>query len=276
MKLPEIAPHLEFDPEGWWIARGLSDVSYPDKGNALCFAVEDSSFWFGHRNLCILEALKQFPPAGGLLDIGGGNGYVARAIQQSGLDVVLLEPGLDGVRNAVKRGIRQVVRAALEDTGIMQETIPAVGLFDVIEHISNDREFFTNIHRLLIPGGRVYITVPAHRWLWSDEDVLAGHYRRYSVLTMGQVLENAGYAIEFVTHFFEFLLLPILFRRVLPYRLGRSPSRISERTVRSDHKPGHPLAARIVRSLSRRELSRISAGRSSGMGASCLIVARKL
>lgn len=160
VNLQEIAPNLDLGQDGWWSSRTLSDVSYPEEGNSLCFSVEDSSFWFAHRNRCILEAMKNFPPSGAIFDVGGGNGFVACAIQDSGLEVVLVEPGLVGVRNAVRRGIRQVVRATLEDAGILAETLPAVGLFDVVEHISNDCEFLTGINRLVIPGGRVYITVP--------------------------------------------------------------------------------------------------------------------
>jgi SAM-dependent methyltransferase len=272
--LQEIAPNLELSQEGWWSSRRLSDVSYPEEGNALCFSVEDSSFWFRHRNRCILEAIKLFPPSGALFDVGGGNGYVARAIQESGLEVVLVEPGLAGVRNALKRGIRQVVRATLEDAGVLAETLPAVGLFDVFEHIRDDSGFLTGINRLLIPGGRVYITVPAYEWLWSGEDILAGHSRRYTVPELRRLLENSGYTVEFATYFFGFLLLPIIFRRVLPFRLGFAPKEAAEGAVRSDHELG-PLAARILHILTRRELSRIAELRPLRMGASCLAVARK-
>ena len=109
-----IAPDLELTQNGWWASRTLSGVAYPEEGNSLCFAIEDASFWFQHRNRCILEAMLRFPPSGALFDIGGGNGCVARAIQESGHEVVLVEPGLVGVQNALKRGIRHVVRATLE------------------------------------------------------------------------------------------------------------------------------------------------------------------
>jgi hypothetical protein len=273
--LREIAPNLELGQDGWWSSRNLSDVSYPVEGNDLCFSVEDSSFWFGHRNRCILEALKLFPPSGALFDVGGGNGYVARAIQESGLEVVLLEPGLAGVRNALKRGIRQVVRATLEDAGVLAETLPAVGLFDVVEHIRDDSGFLTGIHRLVNPGGRIYITVPAYQWLWSGEDMLAGHSRRYTVPTLCGLLENAGYTVEFATYFFGFLPLPILLRRVIPYRLGLAPKELAEEDVRSDHELGHPLVSRILQMWSQRELARIAARRPLRMGGSCMAVARK-
>jgi SAM-dependent methyltransferase len=275
VNLREIAPNLELGPDGCWSSRTVADVSYPEEGNDLCFVVEDSSFWFEHRNRCILEAVKRFPPCGTLFDVGGGNGYVARALQASGLEVVLVEPGPAGVRNALKRGIRQVVRATLEDAGVLAETLPAVGLFDVVEHIGDDSGFLTGIRRLLLPGGRVYLTVPAYQWLWSGEDVLAGHARRYTVTTLRRMLESAGYTVEFTTYFFGFLPLPIFLRRALPYRLGFAAHKIAEETVRSDHEVGHPLVDRTLRMLTSRELSRIAELRPLRTGASCMAVARK-
>jgi SAM-dependent methyltransferase len=272
--LRSIAPDLELGPDGWWVSRTLSKVAYPEQGNSMCFAVEDSSFWFQHRNRCIVEAMRRFPPPGLIFDVGGGNGCVARAILDSGHDVVLVEPGLAGVQNALKRGIRQVVRAAMEDMGAKNETIPAVGLFDVIEHIPDDAAFLTRIHHLLIPGGRVYLTVPAYGWLWSHEDVLAGHFRRYTIQTLRRRLESTGYTVDFATYFFEFLPLPVLLRRALPYRLGLAP-KTSPKAVRRDHEAKNPLIARILDSLTRRELSRIAARRPLAWGGSCLAVARK-
>jgi len=272
LNLREIAPNLELGQDGWWISQHLSDISYSEEGNALCFSVEDSSFWFGHRNDCILTAIQLFPPSGTLFDVGGGNGYVARAIQEGGLEVVLVEPGIDGVRNALQRGIHHVVHATLEDVGLLPETLPAVGLFDVIEHVHDDSGFLIGIHRLLVPGGRVYITVPAYQWLWSDVDIQAGHSRRYTVSGLRRLLENAGCTVEFATYFFGFLPLLIFLRRALPYRLGLESAGSN---FRSEHEIGHTLVGRIVRMLTRRELSRIAGLRPLRMGGSCLVVGRK-
>lgn len=65
-------------------------LSYPSTGNDVCFSLEDTSFWFRHRNNCILEAVRRLPPQGEILDIGGGNGYVL----DERMPALLLEPGL--------------------------------------------------------------------------------------------------------------------------------------------------------------------------------------
>lgn len=275
LNLQSIAPNLVPSGEGWWKAPNLSGVSYPEEGNSLCFLVEDSSFWFSHRNRCIVQAMKLYPPPGTVFDVGGGNGVVASAIQASGLDVVLIEPGIQGVRNAVKRGIRDVVHATLEDAGVLPETLPAVGLFDVVEHIRDDVGFLSHTRRLLAPGGRVYVTVPAYPWLWSHEDTLAGHERRYTSASMREVLHKAGFAVEFVSYFFGFLPLPTLLRRVLPYRLGLAPAAVTEKSMRADHEVGNPTLKRVLASLADRELSRLKKGSPVKFGGSCLAVGRK-
>jgi SAM-dependent methyltransferase len=273
--LSEVSTNLELSPSGVWTARSVSPVSYPESGNDTYFAIEDSSFWFRHRNACILEAARLFPPPGTVFDIGGGNGFVARALQDAGWDVVLVEPGPMGAANAVRRGVRQVVRAAFGDAGFKACAIPAMGLFDVLEHIEDQHEFLASLEGCLIPGGRLYITVPASGWLWSREDLHAGHFRRYGLADLSRVLENAGLAVEFATHFFGFLPLPELLLRVLPYRLGFDGAPHTLERIRADHQAAGSTANRVLRILTSRELRRLSRLRTSRFGSSCLAVARK-
>jgi SAM-dependent methyltransferase len=271
----EIAPELELSPEGWWNSPQLSHVSYPAEGNDLCFSIEESSFWFIHRNSCIIEAIKLFPPPGALFDVGGGNGYVARAIQESGIDVVLVEPRLSGARNALGRGVRYVVRATLDNMEMQAETVPGVGLFDVLEHIEDDIAFLKKINRLLVPQGRLYVTVPAYPWLWSDEDSSAGHHRRYTLQKLSGLIERAGFTIDFATDFYSFLPFPIPLFRALPYRLGFHGAIAAEEGIRADHQPNHPLLKRALNMLTRSELSKIGRLQPLRAGGSCLAVARK-
>lgn len=272
----KIALNLQLEQDGLWASPADSNVSYPEIGNETCFAVEEASFWFNHRNNCILQALKRFPPSGTFFDVGGGNGYVAGAIQQAGINVVLVEPGRVGARNAMNRGIRQVIRSTLHDAGFLPETLPAVGLFDVVEHIEDDRTFLMEIKRLLGPGGRIYLTVPAFQWLWSHEDEHAGHWRRYTLKSISETLEASGYVIEFATYFFGFLPLASFLLRVLPYRLGFAGKNSSHESVHSDHNPTNAYVKRVLNMLSGRELSKIAARQLPRIGGSCLVVARKV
>lgn len=274
VNLSEIASNIELRSDGLWSARTTSGVSYPEDGNQNCFAIEDSSFWFRHRNACIVELLKRFPPEGTFFDIGGGNGYVAQAIQDAGWEVVLVEPGHAGAKNARKRGIRQVVQATLEDAHFQPATLSAVGLFDVIEHVEDDRKFLQKIHGFLKANGRIYITVPAFQTLWSHEDEEAGHWRRYTLRSLSDALIASGFQIEFSTYIFRFLPLGILLLRVLPFRLGITSKRTAEERMRTDHQVRGKLQTKALVYLTQRELWKLASRRTSHMGGSCLVVAR--
>ena len=71
------ADGLTLGADGIWSSSRVQSVSYPEIGNALCHQVEDQSFWFRHRNNYIASIVKKYSPANTLLDVGGGNGYVA-------------------------------------------------------------------------------------------------------------------------------------------------------------------------------------------------------
>ncbi|MBZ5581604.1 MAG: class I SAM-dependent methyltransferase [Acidobacteriia bacterium] len=180
-----------------------------------------------------METIRRFPPSGAVFDIGGGNGYVALAIQESGFDVVVVEPGPDGARNARRRGIRSVICATVENAGFLDRSMAAAGLFDVLEHIEDDLGFLKSLARRLLAGGRLYLTVPAFSALWSQEDNDAGHYRRYTLRQLRNVLERAGLEAEYLTYFFACLPAPILLsrgapvsaRHPAPARGGSRPSR---------------------------------------------------
>lgn len=275
LDLQSFAPHLCQSAGGWWEPDEVSQVSYPEGGHGCCFDVEDSSFWFQHRNRCILSLLDRFAAPGPLFDIGGGNGCVARAIQETGREVVLVEPGLAGVRNALRRGVRHVIRASLDDAGFLDETLPAVGLFDVIEHVADPVRFLTEVRRVVSPGGKLYLTVPALRWLWSHEDLQAGHFRRYTLDALASQLGVAGFQMDFASCFFGFLILPVLISRVIPFRLRLASAQMTCATVRSDHVPSNRFVSHAIGNLTSRELAGISALKQFRWGTSCLAVARK-
>ncbi len=224
MNIEELAESLTTGEHEILTSSKIKSISYPEDGNLQYFQLEDASFWFRHRNNCITSVIKQFPPTGPIIDVGGGNGYVTKRILDEGFEAVLLEPGTVGALiGKTRRKIPIVICSVLEDAGFPQASLSAVGLFDVIEHIQDDYGFIEQIHRILKPNGLLYSTVPAYQWLWSLSDVTAQHYRRYN-RTMIVDLFALKFDVLFFTYFFGALTLPIFFLRTLPFRLGLSKS----------------------------------------------------
>jgi SAM-dependent methyltransferase len=76
---------------------------------------------------------------------------------------------------------------------------------EVAEHIEDDRSFLRRTNELLLDGGQLILSVPAHMKFWSVDDVIVGHYRRYEKLELQEKLMEAGYSqIEIVSYGFPF------------------------------------------------------------------------
>jgi len=267
--LTRFANGLRQDPDGIWRGRGMEAVSYPAAGNNDCFALEDSSFWFAHRNACLLALLQRFPTPVPFFDIGGGNGFVAAALQSKGdISVVLVEPGADGVRHAQGRGLRTVVQATLTGAGFRDRSLPAIGFFDVLEHIEDEQGFLGEVRRCLAVNGRIYLSVPAGRWLWSDADVQAGHFRRYTPAGLRAALNRAGFRPLFLSRIFSPLPLPLFLCRTLPSLFGHR-----RQAVRNYFRQHQPKGRTVMERVWRWEAGRLARGRSIPFGTSCLAVA---
>lgn len=262
--------------DGIWRSDAISQISYPAQGNEACFQVEDQSYWFRHRIDCLEEVITRFPPEGIFWDIGGGNGFVAARLQARGIATALLEPG-EGAVNARQRGVHRIVQATLDDAGFAPRSLPAVGVFDVLEHISDDAGFLKQIHDSMILGGRFYCTVPAHNALWSTQDVFAGHYRRYTRATLGAVLARAGFAVEFTTYLFSWLVPVVFLLRTLPSKMHLSNLRRigTPNEIRSEHRLPRALSG-IVGRVHQWESRRLRSLRPVPFGTSLLCVARAI
>jgi SAM-dependent methyltransferase len=270
--ISEITTGLEYGEWGIWFPKSRSQVSYPKNGNVRCLKIEADSFWFKHRNKCIVETIRLYPPGGTILDVGGGNGFVSLAINNAGIDTILLEPGLDGCVNAHNRGVNLIICSTLEDAGFKSHSIPAIGIFDILEHIENDVGFLSTLKTLLVPNGRLYITVPAYQSLSSFEDKRSGHYRRYTTVSLSKKLTSVGFKIDFKTYIFGLLPVPILLFRTIPSKLAlRKKSEL--RKVKKEHNRPAGWFGCLLTAVLNVEIKLLRSKKAIPFGGSCLVVA---
>lgn len=258
--------------EGIWYAPQNVPISYPEHGNDTFFQIEEHSYWFRHRNDCITTLVKKYAKEGPFFDVGGGNGFVAKALQAAGVEVVLIEPGEHGCMNARKRDIKNIVCATIEDAGFALGSMPAIGVFDVVEHFKDDKALLSLLNSYLKKDGLIFITVPAFRLLWSVEDDHAGHYNRYTMDMLRQRLRDTGYEPVFDTYIFSILPLPVLLMRSIPSKLGILKESKHKNGDVSEYTKKSPVLDRIWSW----ELNKLQHGGRLPIGGSCLMVARKL
>jgi len=271
-----ISTGLQLGDDGIWYSKEIENISYPPGGNDSCFVIEDNSFWFRHRNNCITSVVKSYPPEsnGIVFDIGGGNGFVSLGLSNAGFNVVLVEPGIVGATNGKKRGLPHVICATTNTAKFKPHSLPAVGLFDVIEHIEDDLTFLKSVRELMKRNARIYVTVPSYSLLWSAEDVLAGHFRRYTLGILLNVLQLAGFQVEFSSYIFRILPIPVFVLRSLPYKLGLSKSQRTSDVTGRDHAVKGGTMSKILNLILKSEIKNLNKRKAMQFGGSCLIVAK--
>ena len=269
MQPDEFIADLSRDDTGVWRPAFTSDVSYPEAGHSLCHGVEERSFWFGHRNRSIQAVMRRHPAPNDkpFVDVGAGNGFVTGAVQALGYETIAIEPGAAGIKAASDRGVRHVVQASIVDLDVRPGSFGSIGLFDVLEHIDDDSGALNRLGSMLAPGGRIYLTVPAHQWLWSPADDLAGHFRRYTRPTLRRALAEAGFDLTYLSYYFTVLPPPIFLLRTIPAKFGARTDP-AER-VEQEHGAGGAVLTRILRA----EENALAAGREIPFGASLIAVA---
>jgi hypothetical protein len=268
--------NISQDKNGIWITNPDKNISYPDVGNKDSFNLEDSSFWFKHRNNVIEKITKRIPYNGDFADIGGGNGYQLLNVVKFNKNNknILIEPGYSGCLNARNRGLEHVYNMTFEKFDFDSVNITGVSLLDVVEHIEDDVLFLKSLYQKLSKGTKVYITLPTHNYLWSDVDGYGGHYRRYNKKMVKKLAKDSGFSMTYFSYFFAYLWPISLIIRAIPYKLGR---RISDAkllaTENEQHEP-KGIVKSIFNWFEKRELKSLVSGKIAN-GASCIVVFEK-
>jgi SAM-dependent methyltransferase len=68
-------------------------------------------------------------------------------------------------------------------------------LLFVLEHIKEDKLFVEKISKLAKAKDYFILSIPAHSGLYSSQDRIAGHYRRYDRNEIEKLLSNSGFNI---------------------------------------------------------------------------------
>lgn len=89
---------------------------------------------------------------------------------------------------------------------------------NVLEHIADDVNELRIINNTLDPGGRLYIFVPALKWLYGSYDRQINHFRRYTRSELEEKCVAAGFKV-ITSKYFD---LPGVFPWWVKYRLIQS------------------------------------------------------
>jgi SAM-dependent methyltransferase len=191
---------------------------------AVMAAVEDRHWWYGGMRAIAAALLDEaYCGRGGLsiLDAGCGTGGNALFLRRYGTVV-----GIDLAAEALELGGQRLpgalARGSVLDLPFAGASFDLVTSFDVLYHraVPDERPALHEAARVLRPGGRLLIRLPAYEFLRSKHDRVVHTRRRYTATAARMLLEAGGFAIERCSYVNSLLFpLPLaqrLVERALP------------------------------------------------------------
>jgi len=176
------------------------------------YEVEDTYWWYvGMRSifLSLLDGHYKTRTDLNILDAGCGTGAMLSHLRPYG-EVVGVDVSSEAIRLAATRDVEgcDLVQSSLTDLPFADGAFDLITSFDVICCIENEELAFGELGRVLKPGGRVIVNLPAYNPLRSEHDLAVHIKRRYTRSDIAFETEKVGLTVERIAHA-NTLLFPV-------------------------------------------------------------------
>ena len=180
---------------------------------ALMDAVEQRMWWYRALHARLLLALDGI--TGPVLDAGCGTGGLLAALRARRPDLELF--GVEWAEAAVARSAAKsgawLVRGSVNALPFADASFSAVVSADVLCHAAvQPDKALAELRRVLRPGGRLVVNMPAFAWLMSAHDRQVHNARRVNAGALRTMLAQAGFS-DIRTRYWNGLLLPLMVAR---------------------------------------------------------------
>ena len=193
------------------------------------YKLEEAHFWFLGRRRIFFKLLDTFvfknQKGLKILEIGCGTGGFLSRLKERGY-VVGLDIAHKWMKVCRERGFNELITASGYSLPFRNETMDLVCLFDTLEHIPDDVKVLEESRRVLKKGGYIFISVPAYQWLYSLNDKISHHQRRYTRGELVGKLRKAGLEPIKSTYINAFLfpmILPVILIKKIKERFFLPP-----------------------------------------------------
>jgi 2-polyprenyl-3-methyl-5-hydroxy-6-metoxy-1,4-benzoquinol methylase len=172
-----------------------------------------------------LRHLEKYMQSGKLLDVGCATGFFLDEARQRGWDVVGLDVSSFGVEYARQHFGLTAHHTTLTDSEFPAASFDMLTMWDVIEHVPDPKAYVHQAAELLRSGGVISLATPdidsiparlaGKRWVGfklSEE-----HVYYFSVKTLSQMLNQAGFEVLDVRHIGKYVPLSLFHDRLGMY-----------------------------------------------------------
>jgi SAM-dependent methyltransferase len=261
------------------MARQESALKENENQRTLVRIEEDNHWWFAGRTWSLLNMLDRVVPSGDgkqVLDIGCGAGNMFHHLARYG-QVMGVDNNSRPLAVAEDRGYT-VQEGEAEDLPFEEGAFDLIALLDTVEHCDDDMAVLRECHRVCAPGGHLVVTVPAFMWLWSHNDELNAHRRRYTIPELREKLARVGFQVERMTYN-NFLLFPmaaglILLRRGAEQEPELGSPHFDDESYQVEMEPAPPLLNAALKTVTWTE-SQVLRWINLPVGTSIIAIAQK-
>jgi SAM-dependent methyltransferase len=256
---PGVAQVPPFD-HGWKLGDGSSvpflsyvpdeaGVNWSDELEELHEESSRTHFIDVWTRTAMLERLGDVPAGGTIADLGCSTGYLLEDLRAAYPQTQLI--GVDLVASGLRKAYALVPEARLLQADVCSlpladRSVDAIVSANLLEHVADDRGALGELRRVLRPGGRAAIVVPAGPGTYDYYDRFLGHERRYGRGELAAKARDAGLEVLQDVHLGA-LLYPAFW--TVKKRNRR----------RHDRLRGAALEARVARDIGETQDSRLGA-----------------
>lgn len=195
---------------------------------SIMYEVEGTHWWFVGRRRIIRSFLEKIcRDLGGarprILDVGCGTGANLELLSEYG-EAEGVDISAEALAFCRARGLTHVRQGEAERLPYEDSTFDLVTALDVVEHLDDDTAGLSEMRRVLKPGGRALLFVPAFMFLWGVQDDVSNHRRRYTLAGLCRTVRAAGFEVERSTYANITFFGPILLGRLLMRATGLRPA----------------------------------------------------
>lgn len=210
----------------------------------------DVHWYYQSKKLPLFDYAKRLLGRGQpltIVDVGAGSGFFALELEKhydtAIAKVYLVDIGYSEAEMAATQG--QKIEKVLAIPPVIENGL--VLLMDVLEHLPDDLAMLKSIKQACVgEDNHFFITVPAFRSLWSGHDVFLGHYRRYRIPMLREVLEKARFR-QIKNYYLYGSLFPLIWA-------VRRLNSLRQKEAASNMQPSNPLVNRVLLGLTSAEM----------------------
>ena len=169
--------------------------------------VQKNHWWYHGRRELFYKLISNLnlSPKSKILDAGcGSGGNIDMLKDLTFKKIFCLDISPDSIKYLFKFNTKNLV-GKIEKLPFKSNSFDLVLATDVLEHIDHDSDALDELYRVLCPGGKIIITVPAFMSLWGPQDIESHHKRRYKINTLKRVANKCGLSIT-KCFYFNFIL----------------------------------------------------------------------